>query len=136
MRISIDPSTNLLCAPMADNVLYKPLHQNQRQSNLTFLKNNCRSYYRCTNPRCNAKKQLERSTEDPDILIVTYEGLHLHNTYSHFLLSRPSDSPAKTINQSKKTKTKSDSPEPQTPESPMQSPLATTYDTFERITNN
>lgn len=45
----------------------------------------CRSYYRCTNPRCNAKKQVERSTEEPDTLVVTYEGLHLHYTYSHFL---------------------------------------------------
>lgn len=45
----------------------------------------CRSYYRCTNPRCNAKKQVERSTDEPDTLVVTYEGLHLHYTYSHFL---------------------------------------------------
>nr|XP_018677368.1 PREDICTED: probable WRKY transcription factor 49 [Musa acuminata subsp. malaccensis] len=48
---------------------------------------NPRSYYRCTNPRCNAKKQVERSMEDPETLIVTYEGLHLHYTYSHLLLS-------------------------------------------------
>ncbi|XP_058109602.1 probable WRKY transcription factor 49 [Magnolia sinica] len=52
---------------------------------------NPRSYYRCTNPRCSAKKQVEKSTEDPDTLIVTYEGLHLHFAYSHFLLTRPSD---------------------------------------------
>nr|WJJ45887.1 WRKY37 [Persea americana] len=32
---------------------------------------NPRSYYRCTNPRCSAKKQVERSTEDPDTLIIT-----------------------------------------------------------------
>ncbi|WOL08411.1 hypothetical protein Cni_G17164 [Canna indica] len=51
---------------------------------------NPRSYYRCTNPRCNAKKQVERSLEDPETLIITYEGLHLHYT-SHFLLSRPQD---------------------------------------------
>ncbi|KAJ8471543.1 hypothetical protein OPV22_025886 [Ensete ventricosum] len=51
---------------------------------------NPRSYYRCTNPRCNAKKQVERSLEDPETLIVTYEGLHLHYT-SHFLLPRPQD---------------------------------------------
>jgi hypothetical protein len=44
----------------------------------------CRSYYRCTNPRCNAKKQVERATDEPDTLVVTYEGLHLHYTYSHF----------------------------------------------------
>ncbi|TVU37038.1 hypothetical protein EJB05_19005 [Eragrostis curvula] len=46
---------------------------------------NPRSYYRCTNPRCNAKKQVERATDEPDTLVVTYEGLHLHYTYSHFL---------------------------------------------------
>ncbi|XP_010922292.1 probable WRKY transcription factor 49 [Elaeis guineensis] len=49
---------------------------------------NPRSYYRCTNPRCNAKKQVERSTEDPEMLIITYEGLHLHYAYSHFFLPR------------------------------------------------
>ncbi|XP_062208218.1 probable WRKY transcription factor 49 [Phragmites australis] len=46
---------------------------------------NPRSYYRCTNPRCNAKKQVERAMDEPDTLVVTYEGLHLHYTYSHFL---------------------------------------------------
>ncbi|KAF0933638.1 hypothetical protein E2562_018871 [Oryza meyeriana var. granulata] len=46
---------------------------------------NPRSYYRCTNPRCNAKKQVERALDEPDTLLVTYEGLHLHYTYSHFL---------------------------------------------------
>ncbi|XP_068644589.1 probable WRKY transcription factor 49 [Aristolochia californica] len=50
---------------------------------------NPRSYYRCTNPRCRAKKQVERSKDDPDTLIVTYEGLHLHFAYSHFLRTRP-----------------------------------------------
>lgn len=102
---------------------------------LFFLKN-CRSYYRCTNPRCNAKKHVEKSIEDPDTLIVTYEGLHLHYTYSHFLLSRPNDTPTSAMNQSKKHKTNSEDPEPQTSESPMQSPLATSYDPFEGITNN
>ncbi|KAG0481740.1 hypothetical protein HPP92_012598 [Vanilla planifolia] len=48
---------------------------------------NPRSYYKCTNPKCNAKKQVERSIEDPETLIVTYEGLHLHYTYSRFVLS-------------------------------------------------
>ncbi|KAJ1287274.1 hypothetical protein BS78_03G418800 [Paspalum vaginatum] len=49
---------------------------------------NPRSYYRCTNPRCNAKKQVERATDEADTLLVTYEGLHLHYTYSHFLHSQ------------------------------------------------
>ncbi|XP_073310965.1 probable WRKY transcription factor 49 [Primulina huaijiensis] len=39
---------------------------------------NPRSYYRCGKPRCNAKKRVEQSMEDPDTLIVTYEGLHVH----------------------------------------------------------
>ncbi|XP_077236900.1 uncharacterized protein LOC143878509 [Tasmannia lanceolata] len=65
---------------------------------------NPRSYYRCTNPRCNAKKQVERSAEEPDTLVVTYEGLHLHFAYSHFLLTRPSDCLA-TFETSKRPKT-------------------------------
>ncbi|KAJ9180701.1 hypothetical protein P3X46_008914 [Hevea brasiliensis] len=48
-----------------------------------------RSYYKCTNPRCSAKKQVERSREDEDTLIVTYEGLHLHFAHPYFLLDQP-----------------------------------------------
>ncbi|KAK0584961.1 hypothetical protein LWI29_021418 [Acer saccharum] len=56
-----------------------------------FIKNspNPRSYYKCTNPRCSAKKQVSRSCEDPDTLIITYEGLHLHFAYPYFLLNQP-----------------------------------------------
>ncbi|GAV76569.1 WRKY domain-containing protein [Cephalotus follicularis] len=50
---------------------------------------NPRSYYRCTNPRCSAKKQVERSSEDPETLIITYEGLHLHFAFPCFLLNQP-----------------------------------------------
>ncbi|BAT84473.1 hypothetical protein LR48_Vigan03g141000 [Vigna angularis] len=53
---------------------------------------NPRSYYRCTNPRCSAKKQVERSIEDPDTLIITYEGLHLHFAYPYFLMGQPDQS--------------------------------------------
>ncbi|WOK96970.1 hypothetical protein Cni_G05678 [Canna indica] len=49
---------------------------------------NPRSYYRCSNPRCQAKKQVERSKEDPEMLIITYEGLHLHYPSSHLFLRR------------------------------------------------
>ncbi|XP_020198801.1 uncharacterized protein [Aegilops tauschii subsp. strangulata] len=55
---------------------------------------NPRSYYRCTNPRCNAKKQVERAVDEPDTLVVTYEGLHLHYTYSHFLQQQTTPPPA------------------------------------------
>ncbi|KAF3784736.1 putative WRKY transcription factor 49 [Nymphaea thermarum] len=44
------------------------------------------SYYKCTNPQCNAKKQVERSSDDPETLVVTYEGLHLHYTYPFYQL--------------------------------------------------
>ncbi|XP_057440473.1 probable WRKY transcription factor 49 [Lotus japonicus] len=53
---------------------------------------NPRSYYRCTNPRCSAKKQVERSNEDPETLIITYEGLHLHFAYPCFLVGQPQQS--------------------------------------------
>ncbi|OEL12862.1 hypothetical protein BAE44_0026119 [Dichanthelium oligosanthes] len=44
------------------------------------IKNNPhpRSYYKCTGSRCGAKKHVEKSTDDPEMLIVTYEGPHLH----------------------------------------------------------
>ncbi|KAG8078459.1 hypothetical protein GUJ93_ZPchr0007g4031 [Zizania palustris] len=44
------------------------------------IKNNPhpRSYYKCTSSRCSAKKHVEKSTDDPDMLIVTYEGSHHH----------------------------------------------------------
>lgn len=48
---------------------------------------NPRSYYRCTNPRCSAKKQVEKSTDDPDSFLITYEGLHLHFAFPSFGIS-------------------------------------------------
>jgi hypothetical protein len=38
----------------------------------------CRSYYKCTSARCGAKKHVEKSVDDPEVLVVTYEGPHLH----------------------------------------------------------
>ncbi|KAL2556484.1 putative WRKY transcription factor 23 [Forsythia ovata] len=37
-----------------------------------------RSYYRCTNASCSVKKRIERSLNDPTIVMTTYEGQHTH----------------------------------------------------------
>ncbi|EYU22379.1 hypothetical protein ABFS82_05G005400 [Erythranthe guttata] len=41
-----------------------------------------RSYYRCTNSKCTVKKRVERSSEDPTVVITTYEGQHSHHSSS------------------------------------------------------
>ncbi|KZV51057.1 WRKY transcription factor [Dorcoceras hygrometricum] len=38
-----------------------------------------RSYYRCTTPKCPVKKRVERSFQDPTIVVTTYEGQHNHH---------------------------------------------------------
>ncbi|KAF8391123.1 hypothetical protein HHK36_023424 [Tetracentron sinense] len=39
-----------------------------------------RSYYRCTTQKCTVKKRVERSFQDPTIVITTYEGQHNHQS--------------------------------------------------------
>lgn len=55
-----------------------------------------RSYYRCTTQKCTVKKRVERSYQDPTIVITTYEGQHTHQSpatlrgNSHILASSSS----------------------------------------------
>ncbi|XP_019706026.1 WRKY transcription factor 44 isoform X2 [Elaeis guineensis] len=37
-----------------------------------------RSYYRCTTPKCNARKYVERASDDSGSFVTTYEGKHNH----------------------------------------------------------
>lgn len=38
-----------------------------------------RSYYKCTHPGCNVRKQVERSGRNARMLVTTYEGSHNHD---------------------------------------------------------
>ncbi|XP_061373764.1 probable WRKY transcription factor 75 [Gastrolobium bilobum] len=44
------------------------------------MKNNKfrRSYYRCSYRGCNVKKQIQRHSIDEQIVVTTYEGMHIH----------------------------------------------------------
>ncbi|KAB1217484.1 putative WRKY transcription factor 75 [Morella rubra] len=37
-----------------------------------------RSYYRCTQKGCNVKKQIQRLSQDEEMVVTTYEGMHTH----------------------------------------------------------
>ena len=52
---------------------------NTRESHIIGLNFLSRSYYRCTNSKCTVKKRVERSSNDPSVVITTYEGQHCHH---------------------------------------------------------
>ncbi|XP_027905262.1 probable WRKY transcription factor 75 isoform X2 [Vigna unguiculata] len=44
-----------------------------------IVKNNTfPSYYRCAHRECNVKKQIQRHSDDEQIVVTTYEGTHTH----------------------------------------------------------
>jgi hypothetical protein len=45
-----------------------------------------RSYYRCTAARCGVKKRVERSHQDPSMVVTTYEGQHTHPSPASLLI--------------------------------------------------
>lgn len=57
---------------------YPCFYESQRDMDLNNVVYFCRSYYRCTTSACCVKKRVERSWEDPTLVITTYEGKHTH----------------------------------------------------------
>ncbi|OIW18283.1 hypothetical protein TanjilG_31423 [Lupinus angustifolius] len=45
-----------------------------------MVKNNkfSRSYYRCSYEGCNVKKQIQRHSKDEQVVVTTYDGMHMH----------------------------------------------------------
>ncbi|KAL4374396.1 hypothetical protein AHAS_Ahas05G0177600 [Arachis hypogaea] len=80
----LDGSSNIESAVSIGTKLLKLLLWSERSplSTLVLFKKEtdiyCRSYYRCTNVKCNVRKHVERAIDDPRAFVTTYEGKHNH----------------------------------------------------------
>ncbi len=50
-----------------------------------------RAYYKCTHAGCSVRKHVERSADDPNRFVVTYEGQHNHRQPSSTKRRSPKD---------------------------------------------
>ncbi|XP_021636199.2 probable WRKY transcription factor 3 [Hevea brasiliensis] len=64
-----------------------------------FIKNigKFRSYFKCRNQNCNARKKVEWSDRQPDNIRIVYEGVHSHSS-DHSHSSQPTSSAANQYN--------------------------------------
>ncbi|RYR58105.1 hypothetical protein Ahy_A05g023782 isoform D [Arachis hypogaea] len=77
----LDGSSNIESAVSIGTKLLKLLLWSERSPLSTLVvKDNPypRSYYRCTNVKCNVRKHVERAIDDPRAFVTTYEGKHNH----------------------------------------------------------
>ncbi|PIN24098.1 hypothetical protein CDL12_03183 [Handroanthus impetiginosus] len=77
-----------------------------------------RGYYRCSSSKgCSARKQVERSRTDPNMLVITYTSEHNHPwpTQRNALAGSTRSQPSKTTNNTSKTSPNSQAQKPTNP---------------------